>query len=391
MHRQLPIVATLGATQTLAWASTYYLPAMLAGPMSRDLGVSTPTVFAAFSAALIVSALLGPYSGRTIDRLGGRSVLMGSNLIFAAGLVGLALSQESLGLFASWMVIGLGMGCGLYEAAFASLVRIFGSNSRNPITGITLIAGFASTVGWPLSTYLETEIGWRGACYVWAGLHVFLGLPLNALLPKVLHLATETASAPQTAEVDSSTTPSMKRTTAALSFVFAATWFVSTAMATHLPTLLQLSGATLGTAVLVGSLIGPAQVGARFLDFLLLRRLHPLASARIAAALHPLGVGAFMLLGTPAAAVFGILHGAGNGILTIAKGTLPLAFFGSVGYGRRQGVLMVPARAAQALAPWLFGLFLDEWGTGALWLSAGLSFLAFGVLMSLTANRPSVQ
>lgn len=359
--------------------------------MSRDLGVSTPTVFAAFSAALIVSALLGPYSGRTIDRLGGRSVLMGSNLIFAAGLVGLALSQESLGLFASWMVIGLGMGCGLYEAAFASLVRIFGSNSRNPITGITLIAGFASTVGWPLSTYLETEIGWRGACYVWAGLHVFLGLPLNALLPKVLHLATETASAPQTAEVDSSTTPSMKRTTAALSFVFAATWFVSTAMATHLPTLLQLSGATLGTAVLVGSLIGPAQVGARFLDFLLLRRLHPLASARIAAALHPLGVGAFMLLGTPAAAVFGILHGAGNGILTIAKGTLPLAFFGSVGYGRRQGVLMVPARAAQALAPWLFGLFLDEWGTGALWLSAGLSFLAFGVLMSLTANRPSVQ
>lgn len=387
----MPIVATLGATQTLAWASTYYLPAMLASPMAKDLGVTTPTVFAAFSTALIVSALLGPYAGSTIDKLGGRTVLMASNLVFATGLLGLAFSQESFGLFASWMVIGLGMGCGLYEAAFASLVRIFGSNSRTPITGITLIAGFASTVGWPLSTYLETEIGWRGACFVWAGLHVFLGLPLNTLLPKISHLTTETAPAPQTAEVDSSTTPSMRRTTAALSFVFAATWFVSTAMATHLPTLLQLSGATLGTAVLVGSLIGPAQVGARFLDFLMLRRLHPLASARIAAALHPLGVGAFMLLGTPAAAVFGILHGAGNGILTIAKGTLPLAFFGSVGYGRRQGVLMVPARAAQALAPWLFGLVLDEWGTGALWLSAGLSFLAFGVLMSLTANRPNVQ
>jgi predicted MFS family arabinose efflux permease len=362
---------------------------MLAGPMSRDLNVTTPTVFAAFSAALIVSALLGPYAGSTIDKLGGRSVLMGSNLVFATGLTGLALSNDSFGLFSSWMVIGIGMGCGLYEAAFASLVRIFGSNSRTSITGITLIAGFASTVGWPLSTYMETQIGWRGACFVWAGLHIFLGLPLNALLPKVHSRAT--AMTEQRPEIDQDTSPPGWKTTAALSFVFATTWFISTAMATHLPTLLQLSGATLGTAVMVGSLIGPAQVGARFLDFLILRKVHPLVSARIAAALHPVGVGAFLLLGSPAAAIFGVLHGAGNGILTIAKGTLPLAFFGSVGYGRRQGVLMVPARAAQALAPWMFGLFLQSWGIGALWVSAGLSFLAFAVLMLLTANRPNVE
>jgi predicted MFS family arabinose efflux permease len=387
MPRQLPIVATLGTTQTLAWASTYYLPAMLAESMSRDLGVTTPTVFAAFSVALIVSALLGPYSGGTIDKLGGRSVLMGSNLVFAMGLVGLALSHGSFGLFASWMVIGLGMGCGLYEAAFASLVRIFGSNSRSAITGITLIAGFASTVGWPLSTYLETQIGWRGACLTWAGLHIVLGLPLNALLPKVHALAAATKTTQQRPEIDQDNSAPTWTTTVALSFVFAATWFISTAMATHLPTLLQLSGATLGTAVLVGSLIGPAQVGARLLDFLILRQMHPLVSARIAAALHPVGVAAFMLLGTPAAAIFGILHGAGNGILTIAKGTLPLAFFGSIGYGHRQGVLMIPARVAQALAPWLFGLFLQRWGVGALWVSAGLSFLAFTALMLLPAGR----
>lgn len=389
MPRQLPVVATLGTAQTLAWASTYYLPAMLAGPMSKDLNVTTPTVFAAFSAALIVSALLGPYAGRTIDKLGGRSVLMGSNLVFATGLAALAFSHDSFGLFASWMVIGIGMGCGLYEAAFASLVRIFGSNSRTSMTGITLIAGFASTVGWPLSTYMETRIGWRDACFVWAGLHIFLGLPLNALLP-VIH-SQVAATTEQRPETDQDTSSHGWKATAALSFVFAATWFISTAMATHLPTLLQLSGATLGTAVLVGSLIGPAQVGARFLDFLILRKVHPLVSARIAATLHPVGVGAFLLLGSPAAAFFGILHGAGNGILTIAKGTLPLAFFGSVGYGHRQGVLMAPARAAQALAPWMFGLFLQSWGIGALWVSAGLSFLAFAVLMLMRANKLNID
>jgi predicted MFS family arabinose efflux permease len=279
------------------------------------------------------------------------------------------------------MVIGVGMGTGLYEAAFASLVRIFGSNSRTAITGITLVAGFASTVGWPLSTYLDTQIGWRGACLTWAGLHVLLGLPLNALLPRM------PARSKVTVESGGDDTAEFPRgswgTTAALSFVFAATWFVSTAMATHLPTLLQLSGTSLGTAVMVGALIGPAQVGARLLDFVMLRRVHPLVSARIAAALHPVGVAALMGLGSPAAAVFGVLHGAGNGVLTIAKGTLPLVFFGPVGYGQRQGVLMFPARAAQAFAPWIFGLALDKWGAGAFWVSAGLSVLAFSALLML--------
>lgn len=72
------VVTALGLAQTLAWASSYYLPAMLAVPMARDLGVSASMVFAAFSVALVVSAFLGPYAGRTIDRWGGRPVLMGT-------------------------------------------------------------------------------------------------------------------------------------------------------------------------------------------------------------------------------------------------------------------------------------------------------------------------
>ena len=163
-------LARLGTAQTLAWASSYYLPAMLAAPMARDLGVTTPTVFAAFSVALIVSALLGPFAGRGIDRHGGRPVLVGTNLLFAASLVGMALAQGPVGLFAAWVLMGVAMGSGLYEAAFATLVRLYGQGARGAITGITLIAGFASTVGWPLSAWMETQWGWRGACAGWAAL-----------------------------------------------------------------------------------------------------------------------------------------------------------------------------------------------------------------------------
>ena len=384
-------VARLGTAQTLAWASSYYLPAMLAAPMARDLGVTTPTVFAAFSVALIVSALLGPFAGRGIDRHGGRPVLVGTNLLFAASLVGMALAQGPVGLFAAWVLMGVAMGSGLYEAAFATLVRLYGQGARGAITGITLIAGFASTVGWPLSAWMETQWGWRGACAGWAALHLLVGVPLNGWLPradaadKAPEPSTDAIAAPTTEPaVSAPLTPAHPlRTTVLLSLVFAVTWFTSTAMAAHLPRLLQASGTSLQAAVALAALVGPAQVAARLLEFGFLRRLHPLLSAQLAAAAHPVGAGLLMVLGGPAAAVFTVLHGAGNGILTIAKGTLPLVLFGPAGYGARQGLMMVPARVAQAFAPVLFGMLLDSAGAAALWLTTLLGLAALGALWLL--------
>jgi hypothetical protein len=180
------------------------------------------------------------------------------------------------------------------------------------------------------------------------------------------------------------------RAAALLAFVFAATWFSSTAMAAHLPGLLQAGGMSLSAAVALGALVGPAQVAGRLLEFGLLRHVHPLLSARLAALMHPLGAAVWALLGTPAAAAFALLHGAGNGVLTIAKGTLPLVLFGPQGYGHRQGVLMVPARIAQALSPWVFGVCLDRWGAGALAVTAllGLAALAALMLLPAAANTP---
>ncbi len=145
------LIVALGTTQTLAWASSYYLPAILADPIARDLGISTNWLFAAFSMALVISGLLGPRVGRQIDRMGGREVLCASNLILAAGLMLLGLSQSGALMAVSWLLLGIGMGLGLYDAAFAALGRIYGNAARRSITGITLIAGFASTIGWPLS------------------------------------------------------------------------------------------------------------------------------------------------------------------------------------------------------------------------------------------------
>ena len=384
-----PVIVALGSAQTLAWASSYYLLAILAAPIARDLGVRTPTVFAAFSVALLVSAALGPVAGRTIDRLGGRPVLMAASVVFAIGLAALGLAQGPATLFLAWAFLGVAMGSGLYEAAFAALVRLYGTDARNAITGITLFAGFASTVGWPLTTLLESHVGWRGTCFAWAALHIVIGLPLNWSLPRSKASAPAPRSIGDTTALAAGSVARQVRAAWLLGIVFAATWFISTAMAAHLPRLLQLSGLTLAAAVGIGALVGPAQVAGRLLELGVLRRFHPLLSARLATLTHPIGAALLVIVGAPAAAVFALVHGAGNGILTIANGTLPLVFFGPDGYGKRQGLLMVPSRIAQALAPWLFGLCLDRWGSGALWLSAGLGLSAFVALMAL--HRPTTS
>lgn len=369
-------MAALGIAQTIAFASSYYIPAVLAVPMAASLGLSPVWVFGAFSMAMVVTAFVGPWAGAHIDRLGGRGLLMASNLVFAAGLMLLAAAPSAAMLFAGWAVIGLGMGIGLYESGFATLAGIYGRQARGPMTGITLIAGFASTVGWPLSGLILAQWGWREACLVWALIHLLIALPLNALLPT----GSARVAAPAHREEEEEGPPAPSGELALLAFVFAAVWFISTAMAAHLPGLLQAAGASAGTAIAAGALIGPAQVAARLFEFSLLSRFHPLASARLAAAAHPLAAALLVIVGGPAAFVFAILHGAGNGILTIAKGTLPLALYGPAGYGRRLGWLSAPARVTQAAAPLVFGLALSAWGLGAIWLTAGIGAAALVAL-----------
>ncbi|MGO9020368.1 MAG: MFS transporter [Syntrophobacteraceae bacterium] len=378
------VVVALGTSQTLAWASSYYLPAILADPISAGICVPRAWVFAAFSASLLIAALSGPYVGRVIDRRGGRGVLTLSSLVLAAGLFALAAAVGPLSLFGAWVVLGIGMALGLYDAAFAALTTFYGNEAGGPITGITLFAGFASTLSWPLSSLLNHALGWRETCLVWAAVNLLISLPLNRFL---LPLPTHLAHLRKIPEVPVNWKPYKEMFL--LAFVFAAAWFVTGSMAAHLPRLLEVAGATPLQAVAAAALIGPAQVAARLGEFFFLRRRHPLVSARIAALLHPLGAVVLVLMGASGAAVFAVLYGAGNGLLTIARGTVPLAVFGPHGYGERTGLLGAPARAVQAFAPLAFGLLLDHMGKAVIFVSAGLCLSALGALLCLRATRTS--
>jgi MFS family permease len=385
---RLRVVSTLGVTQTLAWASSYYLPAILAVPIARDFAIPNAWMFGAFTASLLVMGALGPVVGREIDRRGGRPVLSGSNVVIAAGLILLALAHSVPLLAVAWLILGIGMALGLYDAAFAALAGFYGDKARGPITGVTLMGGFASTVGWPVTAALDAAYGWRTACLVWAAVHVLLCLPLNLSLPRK-HPHKQHAHESTELEVDDTRAARLnqKRSILLLAVMFSAAWFVTGAMATHLPRLLQQMGASAAAAVAASAMVGPAQVAARLVEFGLFRNLHPLISARIAVSLHPIGAACLALFGASAAALFSILHGAGNGMLTIARGTLPLALFGSTAYGLRQGLLGAPARLTQATSPFLFGLVLDVSAGMAIALSSALLLIALGCLLILKVPR----
>jgi MFS family permease len=368
--RTTGIVLGLGTAQTLAWASSYYLVAFVAGPQAAELGVSTTTVYAAFTGALLVAALLGPSVGRTIDLIGGREVLAVSNLLMAGGLMLLGLTNSAVVMWLGWLVMGAGMGLGLYDAAFAALGRIFAERARRPITGITLLAGFASTVGWPLTAWGVDTFGWRPTCMGWAAAHMLIGLPLNLIA--VPRIARKGASAPAaaTGKVE------MDRNMWLLGCAFAAGWVVAGALAAHLPRLLELSGASAGQVLLAGMLLGPAQVTARMVEATLLARVNPLTTARACMLTHPVGAGLLLAGGGIMSAPFMLLHGGGHGILTVARGTVPLAVFGASNYGYRLGLLGAPTRIAQAFAPLIFSFVIDHLGAGTLYVTSAICIAA---------------
>ncbi|MGV8894390.1 MAG: MFS transporter [Burkholderiaceae bacterium] len=394
-ERQWVQLIGLGTAQVLGWASSTYLPAIVGTAIANELQISRGSFFAAFSLSLLVMALVGPIVGRRIDRVGGRYMLLCSNLALATGLLMLAFASGIFSLYAAWCVIGVGMGLGLYDALFATLVHQYGKSAGRLIIGVTLIGGFASTVGWPLSSWMLEHWGWRWCCAAWALLQLCVALPLHyryasnrrcgeaALTPPLADVAK-----PASPEIPMQLQPPGQRDVAYLCLFSGATAFVTSAMAVHLPTLLVLNGASATQALFAATLLGPAQVVARLAEYGLIQytKTRPLSTARIATVLHPaacLVLGGFAAF--PGAAIcFALLHGAGNGMITIARGVLPLALFGPIGYGAITGKLALFARTMQAVAPFAFVLILDGGGVGpALLLSGGLSLAAFFALCKL--------
>ena len=381
------VTSVLGACQILAWGSSYYLPAVLAVPIEQATGWPASWIVGGLSIGLFVSGVIGPSVGRTIERLGGRPVLAGSAVLLALGLAGLGLSPNLTSYVASWVVIGLGMGCGLYDPAFSMLGRAYGEEARPLITGVTLWGGFASTVCWPLSALLADYLGWRGACLTYAAIHVGFVLPLYLFgLPK------ETPRVNAAPTVTGSATPG-PGTRSRLAFWLVASALtlaavVMTVVSVQLLAILQGRGLSLASAVALGALLGPSQVGARMLEFAFGRRSHPIWTMLAATMLVALGLA--MLLLDPAFAAAGVvLYGAGGGIRSIARGTLPLALFGREGYATLMGRIAMPSQVAQALSPTLGALVLQHVGaTGSILVLVLLAVATLApVLMLLPLAR----
>jgi MFS family permease len=366
---QAALIAVLGFTQCLAWGSSYYLLAVLAKPIAADTGWPLTWVVGGLSLGLLVAGLTSPAMGRAVERYGGRPVLAFGSVILALGLAGLGLSQHPSTYFAAWAVLGLGMAVGLYDAAFATLGRLYGTEARRLITNLTLIGGFASTAAWPLSALLVETWGWRGACFVYAGMHLALGLPMHVLLlpREVAHpvVASRPAHPAAGAESLPSTEDARWRHHQVmlvwmLGVQFTLQVIISSVLSVHLLAILQRLGLELTAAVALGTLVGPSQVGGRLLEVAFGRRFHPVSTA-IAASLFVLAGLTLLLIVHPAVmAVALVLYGAGNGIKTIVKGTLPLALFGASGYAALLGRLAMPMLLAQAVAPTLVAVTLTE-------------------------------
>ena len=392
------MVPALGVTQILAWASSYYLPAVIAKPVADGTGWPLAWVVGGLSLGLLVSGLIAPQVGRAIEARGGRPVLALSAVMLAAGLLSLALSTSFPAFLLAWSTIGAGMGAGLYDAAFATLGRTYGEGARRPITALTLFGGFASTVGWPLSAWLVAMLGWRGACGVYAAIQIALVLPAYLLvLPREARREEPISPADPPDDGKAATAPDAERRSMLIALVAVAftlgdvIWSV---LSVHLIAILQAREVSLAAAVALGMLVGPSQVASRTVEMLTGRLYHPIWTLSASSFLFAAGV-ALLWVGAPWLALGFILYGAGGGMRSIARGTLPLALFGAPGYATLIGRLAMPSLLAQAVSPTIAAWLLEAIGAvpllGVLTATAVIQLATVAILWAATRRLRGVR
>jgi MFS family permease len=345
-------VTVLGATEILSWGALFYPPVLTVPLIAADHGWSKAFAMGGFSTSLFVGGLVSRYVGALIDRFGGHVVMLCGSLIGAAGLVGLVSAPNAFVYFAVWVVLGVAMAASLYDPAFATLGRIFGAGARAPITTLTLAGGFASTASWPATQYFIDRVGWRGTYLIYAALLLAVAAPLHAFaLPRQRCSDAREKAAPQSPP--SGVLPPRGLVFALVAAAFASYAFVPSALSAQLLAIFKRLGLAPDTVVAIGMLFGPAQVLARIGELSFARNLHPLAIARFAVGLL---VAAFVLIelapfSASVAAAFAVMYGMANGLMTIARGTVPLSLFGAAGYGLLVGRIGGPFLVVQAVAP----------------------------------------
>lgn len=405
------VVASLGLVQLIAWGATYYLIGVFGEAMTAELGWGRAWVYGGYSLSMLVMGLCSSAVGRRIDRDGGRPVMIAGAWLGALACVLLAMAHHRVVWLAAWALMGVAMRATLYDAAFATLARLGGEAARRPIAQITLLGGLASTVFWPFGHALAGPLGWRGALLVYA-LCLLGTVPLLRLLPAaaprpVARGATVVSATAATSTTAASTTPSTTTSSAAApappprptpraadeaslrlaGLLYASITTLSTMLNAGLSahTIGLLEGLGMGAVAAVGyaSLRGVGQSVARALEVMFGRRLDPVRLNLFACLLMPVGLAAGYAAGgsTVAALAFALVFGAGNGLLSITRGTLPLVLFDIEAYGRITGRLLAPGFIGAAVAPLLLALVIEHQGPD---LGLGL-LVAASTLVALAA------
>jgi len=392
MTARLPIgaIAALGVTQIIGYGTLYYSFSILAPDMAASLAWSQEWIFGALSIALLVGGLSAPWLGVLIDRIGAGRVMTIGSAVAAAALAACAFAPGKGSYVAALIAIEVAANLVQYGAAFALLVQLRPAVAQQSITYLTLIAGFASTIFWPITSALHAQLSWQNVYLVFAGLNLMVCLPLHAWLSYGFTVSRREAATNPTAPVLGSLAPSHRRMGFALmTTAFAVQYLASASVLVHMVPLL--AGLGLGTtAALVSTLFGPSQVASRLINMLFGTRLDAIHLAMISAAFIPAGTLILELTAPaiPGAMVFAVVFGMGNGLLSIVTGTLPLALFGSGGYGKLQGKMMAARLIVSASAPFLMALAI-EWLGIALSLSAivALGLLALSLFIVLGRFR----
>jgi MFS family permease len=382
-------VLVLGVTQIIAWGAIFYPPVLTVPLIAAERGWSMTFSMGGLSLALLTAGLVSPRVGRMIDRYGGHRIMPVGALLAALGLVLIVHADHPAAYLAVWMLLGVSIAGSLYDPAFATLGRIFGAAARSPITALTLAGGFASTVSWPVTHLLLERVGWRGAYLVYAALLAGVAAPLLAFaLPRTR--ADPAARSDASAQVPATYLPPRGWVFALAAAAFAAYAFVPSGLSAHLLAIFGRAGIDAATVVAIGALFGPAQVVARICEFVFARGVHPLGVARFAVGML---LAAFALLAVfgltvAAAAAFAVMFGMANGLMTIARGAVPLALFGPAGYGHVIGRIAGPYLVMQAIAPLVLAFVAEHVSDPAV-LAVVAAFAATAFIGFLAMRRPS--
>ncbi|ARM87610.1 major facilitator superfamily protein [Rhizobium sp. CIAT894] len=385
--RSAQTVTVLAVTQLIGWGTTFDMLGVMGRIVAPALGLANEVVFAGLTIMMMVSAILGPATGRWLARYGAARVLSAASLIFALGL-GLLAAADGIMLYASaWVIIGIGGAFGLSAPAYTAVVEREGENGKRVIAILMLFTGLSSAIFWPILSLLNETIGWRLTFLVCAALQLFICLPLHLFaLPKPIATHAEGGAA------DIAPVPLTRAARRRAFLLIAAATTISTFITFGIsPSLLEIfrqSGASPALALQLGSGRGVLGISARFLDMLLGRRGNPMLSAAMGIGLMMFSF-LIMLVASPSAPLlvtFVLLYGFGAGVMTVARALLPLALFSPGEYGLHAARLSLPQNLANAIAPVIFTAILDRAGTGpALFACAALAALALILVMMLMA------